>query len=383
MQGTLRTDVTYSPDGTRRLFLVSPRGIVRIFKDGALLATHFLDAPASPVDMAMTGLAFHPDFVTNGKLYVVTGEAVPNGSTPHCSAPQNDSASDFDSVLVEYTVSAGDPNVVDPASRRELLRVHQAHALHGMDDPTFGGDGYLYVSMGDGGATREGTPAHYESTAQDTGNPFGGVLRIDVDTIGPNGRYAIPPENPFVAGAVPELYCWGLRNPWRISTDRLTGEVYTAVNGDFTIETIVRVENGKNYGWAVREGSFLWDPLSGNATLDPSPDPAFTPPLAEYDHNGTAAFGSCIGGSLYRGGRLIGLAGMFLLHPWVAGRLIARDPVSGALELVAIDPGGVQLMATRDSPMGEDQDGEQYIGRINGEVLRIESGAKVRRAGPP
>ncbi|MCA8889799.1 MAG: PQQ-dependent sugar dehydrogenase, partial [Parvularculaceae bacterium] len=164
----------------------------------------------------MSSVAFHPDHATNGLLYVVTGEAIPNGKTPHYSAPQDETPNAFDNVLYEFRVSAGDPDQVDPASKRELLRVRRPSGSHTMSDLVFGGDGFLYVSLGDGGLTPTGTPTGFYANGQDTSNPFGCVLRLDVDAIGPNGRYAIPPDNPFAGGVggIPELFAWGLRNPW-------------------------------------------------------------------------------------------------------------------------------------------------------------------------
>ncbi len=372
----LVTDITNAGDSSGRLFIVSPNGVIRIYQDGALLPTPFLNAPASPPQSAMSGMAFHPDYTINGKLYVITGEATPNSETPHYSPPQVDNPdSAFDNVLVEYQVDALNPNLVDPSTRRELLRIHQPNGGHNMNDLAFGGDGYLYIAMGDGGATPFGSPTPYHTNAQLTDNPYGSILRIDVDAIGSNGRYAIPFDNLFadgVGGNVPEIFAWGFRNPWRVSSDRLTGEIYTGSNGDVTIESIYRVELGKNYGWDTKEGSFLWDPATGNASVDPSPDPAFTNPLGEYDHNGTtAAFGSVIGGFVYRGSALPGLYGKYLFSDYVAGKMATMDINTGDLELVSIDPAGAQLISELDITWGEDEDGELYIGRASGEVLKL------------
>ena len=378
-------DITHAGDQSGRLFIVSPRGVVRIFENGMLDPTPFLSAPASPPDRAMSGLAFHPGYATNGKLYVITGEAVPNGATPHYVSPQDDTSSAFDNVLQELQVSATDPDVVDPGTKRELLRVHQAHRLHNMNDLAFGGDGYLYVAMGDGGTTRQGTPATYETTAQDTQNPFGSILRIDVDTLGTNGRYGIPAQNPFAAGGgAPEIFCWGVRNPWRLGTDSVTGDVFTAVNGDFTIETVLLLELGKNYGWAVKEGSFLWDPITGNASVDPDPSPAYTAPLAEYDHRGRRAFGSSIGGFVYRGSELPQFRGKYLFLDWLAAVLIAMDPKTGGLETVPVDPtGAASLRAGMDITIGEGEDGELYVGCQDGLVLRLVRGETFAGAPAP
>lgn len=370
--GSSVIDIAGAGDGSGRLFLVAPSGQIRIYQGGSLLGAPFLDAPASPPDRAMSSVAFHPDFVANGKVYVVSGEAVPNGTTPHYSAPQDDSPSAFDNILCEYLVDPLDPNQIDPTTRRELLRVHQSHRLHNMSDLAFGADGTLYVGMGDGGQTGLGVPTPHQTTAQQLDNPFGAILRLDVDAIGPNGRYAIPPTNPFPNGAVPEIFAWGMRNPWRLSVDRLTGEVYTGVNGDITVEQVIRVQNGANYGWPIREGSFLWNPLTSEATVDPNPDPAITAPLAEYDHNWlTRAHGSIIGGSVYRGTQIPGLIGRYVFLDWLAGDLFIVDLTSGVVERVSVDSGGVQLTPTDAITWGEDDDGELYIGTSSGMVLRV------------
>ena len=372
-------DLENAGDGSDRLFIVSPDGVIRILEGGTVLPTPFLNAPAAPADRAMSGLAFHPDFASNRKLYVITGEALPGSATPHYFPPQNDHVSAFHNVLVEYQTFAGNPDLVDPATRRELLRVHQPHRVHNVNELVFGDDGLLYISVGDGGATRSGSPTDYNTNGQDTSNPYGTILRIDVDQIGSNGRYEIPATNPFAAGGgVPEIYAWGLRNPWRLSKDRLTGDLYTGSNGDLTIETIYRLALGENYAWDTKEGSFLWNPATGEATVDPAPDPQFTPPLAEYDHNGTTqAFGSVIGGFVYRGVRLIGLDGLYLFHDFVAGELLAMDPTSGALERVIADPGGAQLGSNLEITWGEDEAGELYVGSVTGQVLKLTPSAAV------
>ena len=368
-------DITHAGDGSERLFLVSPDGVIRVYKNDAVLPTPFLNTPAYPPDQAMTGLAFHPEFATNGKLYVITGETTAVPPTAHYDSPQGDASSAFDNILIEYQVDSGNPDVVDLASRRELLRIHQPHKFHSMGDLTFGADGYLYVAMGDGGDTRTGTPTHYNTTEQQTTNPYGAILRIDVDTLGTNGRYEIPSDNPFADGAggnAPEIYAWGLRNPWRITTDRLTGDIYTGVNGDFTIEQVYRVENGRNYGWDEREGSFLWDSVTGNASVDPSPDPSLTAPLAEYDHNGTVqGFGSVIGGFVYRGSRIPALYGKYLFNDFVAAAFVVMDTQTGALERVQIDPAGVQPSQSKHANWAEDENGELYLGNYDGQVLRL------------
>ncbi len=370
-------DITSARDGSGRLFLVSPSGTIRIsLQDGVPpLATPFLSDPAWPPTSGMSALEFHPAYASNGRLFVITGEALPNGHAPHYGSPQDETAGAMDSVLYEYAVSAGDANQADLASKRELLRIRRPTGVHPMNDLAFGGDGFLYVAIGDGGLTGDGTPTRYLENGQDTTSAFGCVLRIDVDAIGPNGRYAIPPDNPFADGAngnVPEMFAWGLRNPWRLGTDRATGRVWAADNGDATIEEVILLERGANYGWGLKEGSFLYDPDTHEASVDPSPDPALSDPFAEYDHaHTTVAFGSIIGGTVYRGARMPWLRGQYVAFDHVAGELLSVDTTSGAIRLLPQAPGSIHLGHSEDITLGDDESGELYVGRLNGLVLRV------------
>ncbi len=382
-------DIQNAGDASGRVFLVSPSGTIRILKDGIVQPEPFLQTAAHPPDRAMSGLAFHPAFSTNGKLYVLSGEAISEAVEPDFSAPQELDDGAFDDLLLEYHIDVENPERVDADSRRELLRIRDPHFVHKLNHLTFGGDGYLYLVLGDGGDTRSGSPTHYNTNAQLTTNPFGKVLRIDVDTLGENGKYGIPETNPFshdTTGNVREIFAWGLRNPWRVTTDRVTGEVYTGVNGDFTIEWVVRVKRAANYGWDLREGSFLWNPQTGDATVAPTPNPSFEPPLAEYDHNWSDnGYGSVIGGYVYRGTRLPQLYGKYIFLDWLAAELFAMNVKTGELERIAVDTDGAQLQPARDITFGEDESGELYIGRSNGEVLRVvprlESGQLCYRHG--
>ncbi|MEM7167794.1 MAG: PQQ-dependent sugar dehydrogenase [Planctomycetota bacterium] len=370
--GARVTDITHANDSSGRVFVVTPEGTIRVIAGGALQSTPFLTIVAAPADRALTGLAFHPQFASNRKLYVITGEATPNVHVPHYSPAQVDRLTAFDNVVVEYQVDAADPNVVDLSTRRELLRIHQADKVHNINDLVFGTDGYLYLAVGDGGGTLDGSPAPFRDNAQQLDNPYGKILRIDVDTVGSNGRYGIPASNPHATGAVPEIFAIGLRNPWRICSDPVTGDLYTATVGYKTIESLVRVQQNQNYGWPIKEGSFLYDAATGDANVDPNPSPVFTAPLAEYDHNGTVhAFGSIIGGAVYRGSELPALVGKYICLDWLAAKLLAIDTTTGAIEELLIDPSGAQLAPTVEIVIGEAEDGELYIGRSNGGVVRI------------
>ncbi len=370
------TDIANAGDGSGRLFIVSPRGVIRIWRDGAIVGTPFLNAPATPSGSAMSSLAFHPQFASNGKLYLITGQ--PTTPSPHYSPPQADTAGAFDNVLVEYEIFDDDADAVDPDTRRDLLRMHKNEDAHNVNDLAFAHDGTaqrLFIATGDGGLTRTGSPTHYETNAQATTLPYGKVLRIDVDSVGPNGRYAIPADNPYASGAagsVPEIFARGLRNPWRITSDRETNELYVGSNGDFSIESVLRVQLGENYGWADEEGGFHWDPATGNASENQTPNPDFTAPLARYDHKGTVqAFGSIIGGYVYRGARMPDFHGRYIFYDWVAGKLVSTDTSSGALELVGVDRNGSGLGAFDVVTFGEDEVGELYVGGLGGRVKKL------------
>lgn len=365
-------EILWAPGDPDRMFLCTTNGFIRIYEGGALLPTPFLETPVAPLNRAMYGFAFHPDYATNGRLYVITGEALPNPSTPHYLPPQDLSLSAYDAIVFEYQVDATDPNRVDESTRRELLRIRQPQREHNINHLRFGEDGYLYLAVGDGGATRSGTPTPYQNNAMDLTNPYGSILRIDVDTLGTNGRYGIPSTNPRPAGAVPELFAWGLRNVWRITGDRMSDAIYLADNGDFTIERLYLLESGANYGWPTVEGSFLWDPVTGDATVDPSPDPTFVYPIAEYDHNtDQGAFGSIIGGPVYRGSEIPGLYGRLIAFDWVAGAFLSFDPITQVLEQVSQDPTGSIVGPNTGITFGESPSGELYLGTLGGEVWRL------------
>lgn len=366
------TGITVDPVDPQRFYLVGSEGVIRILQDDALLPVPFLDTPVAALNREFLGLALHPSFPTDPRLYVIGGASLPNPETPHYVAPQDLDFTVFDSLLLEYQLDATNPDTVDLSTRRELLRIRQPHREHNLNHLLFGPDGYLYLAMGDGGTTRTGTPTPYQDNAQDLTNPFGAVLRIDIDTIGPNGRYGIPATNPLPAGPVPELFAWGLRNPWRLSRDRDGDAVYVASNGDFTIESLYRVEAGANYGWAHREGTFAWDPVTGDASVDPSPDPTWTDPIAQYDHNtDSELFASIIGGPVYRGTEIPGLFGQVMAFDWMAGVFLAIDPSTGSIERIGIDPAGDPMGPTSGITFGEGAGGELWIGGFGGEVWRV------------
>ena len=372
------TDISHARDGTGRLFVMQSLGKVRVIENGSVSATPFLDLTGTVATSGpgMTSLTFHPGYADPSsagyrKLYVATGEPLTNGpydfGTVHFGhVTQNP----IDTVVYEYQVRGDDPGRVDPMSKRQLMRVFQPARTHVLSDLTFGHDGHLYIAFGDGGGTGGNPTREYYLNAQDTTNVFGSVLRIDVDSPPTNGRYAIPGDNPFaddMSGNVPEIYAWGLRNPWRTTTDRLTGDIYVGNNGDQTIEDIERIGNGTNHGWALKEGSFLYDPATQSVSVDMSPDPGLTEPFAQYDHQGfdPQNEGSIIGGFVHRGSLIPHYDGQYIFADYTAGNLLAADTATGQLEQIPVDSGGFVFGSQQIIVVGEDERGELYIGGIN------------------
>ena len=341
-------DITHARDGTLRLFIVEQPGRIRIAKNGQLVATPFLDLTSFVQfggEQGLLGLAFHPGFRDNGFFFV-----------------NYTRRSDGATVIARYRVSASDPDRADPASAVQLIVFDQPFANHNGGALKFGADGYLYVATGDGGSAND--PGN---RAQNTFEWLGKLLRIDVAHGAP---YAIPPDNPFANGLAgrPEVWAYGLRNPWRIAFDRQTGDLYIADVGQDTVEEVDFVPAGTgagtNFGWRVMEGSRCTG-LGGGPTCGA---PTLALPVAEYTH----AFGcSIIGGTVYRGTQV----------PPLFGRYVYGDLCGGTIWSVARDAPGTwtvrQELATglTITTFGEDEAGELYVASADdGAVYRIATG---------
>jgi glucose/arabinose dehydrogenase len=329
---TSPVDFVSANDGSGRMFIVDQAGKILVLKNGQVLATPFLDVSSRLVPLmagyderGLLGLAFHPGFADSTspgfrKLYTYSSEPV-NGAADF-TVP-NPSAFNCQSVIAEWQVSAGNPDVVDPATRREVMRFDHPEFNHNAGQMVFRpSDHYLYISSGDGGAANDVGDGHDPVTGngQKLTTVLGKILRIDplvpsaqptsTDPISGNGKYRVPASNPFVGtGNVAEIFAYGFRNPFRFSFDAVSDKLIVADVGQDHIEEINLVEPGKNYGWNKKEGTFLFNPANGNATLDPSPDPALTNPVAEYSHeNGIAV----LGGYLYRSATIPALTNKYV-----------------------------------------------------------------------
>ena len=331
-----------APAGDARLFVVEQAGRIRVIAGGALLAAPFLDIGSQVLSGGERGLlsvAFHPDYASNGFFYVnYTRE--PDGATR----------------VERYEVTA-DPSVADPNSALELLTVSQPFSNHNGGLNAFGPDGMLYIGLGDGG--NGGDP---DGNGQDSTTLLGSILRIDVDGGVP---YAVPPDNPFVGRAgADEVWAYGLRNPWRFSFDRMTGDLYVADVGQFEWEEInftpFTSAAGLNYGWNVMEGQHCFDPSQGCSTT------GLVLPVLEYGHVG----GNCsvTGGHVYRGAAM----------PEIQGHYFYSDFCTGFLRSFRVTGSGIADQAEWDvgvlgnvTSFGEDSAGELYIVARQGSVFRL------------
>ncbi len=327
--------VTHAGDGSGRLFVVEQTGRIWIVRDGERLSTPFLDLSASvtPIsgysEQGLLGLAFHPAYAENGRLFVSYTDR--QGT----------------SVVAEYAVAGNNPDVVNPASARELLRVAQPYPNHNGGMIAFGPDGYLYISLGDGGSA--GDP---QGNGQNPWTLLGSILRIDVDS--DTRPYGIPADNPFALSGLgaPEIWAWGLRNVWRFSFDRATGDLYLADVGQNLWEEVnfqpAGSPGGQNYGWNRYEGAH---PYSGG----PAPENMVLP-VAEYAHSEGGC--SISGGYVYRGEAIPDLQGVYFYGDWCTGNIFAlyRD-AAGEWQSLRF----TQLAGKLISSFGEDEAGELYV----------------------
>jgi hypothetical protein len=357
-----------SPAGDHeRLFVVEQYGPVKILEDGAVLPTPFLDLTgkvAGGGEQGLLGMAFHPDFAVNGFFYVCY------------------TRTDGSSVLERYTVSATDPDVADVASAVTLLGpVAQPGPWHNGGCLQFGFDGKLYVAMGDGGGANDSGPGHLPGgNAQSTATLLGKLLRLDVDLPFPH----VPPDNPYAGqiGPLGPIWASGLREPWRFSFDRATGDLYLGDVGQASREEIDFVPAAAmptsdaplNFGWRCREGT-LCTGLSGC----PCDDRSLVEPIEEFDHSVGCAV---IGGHVYRGCAIPELRGHYVyssfcyaspsrIFAFDASGLATGSPRGPTIELTAALAPDAPLSITALTSFGEDAAGELYLCDRDGEVYKL------------
>jgi glucose/arabinose dehydrogenase len=329
-----------SGDNSKRLFILEQGGRIRLFQSGQLRGAPFLDITdrvgATANERGLLGMAFHPGYPQPGYIYV------------------NYTDLDGNTVISRFSVFAEDPTRADPQSENILLQVQQPYPNHNGGAVVFGPDGFLYLGLGDGGAAND--PRGF---GQSTQTLLGKILRIDVDE---GKRYAIPPTNPFVAGGgLPEIWAYGLRNPWRLAFDSLTGNLYIADVGQNAWEEIdfwpAGAPGGANFGWDYWEGTHQFEgtPPDGLVLVEP---------VAEYSHSEGC---SVTGGEVYRGGAMPEFNGIYLFGDYCSGLVFGLlQDESGAWQTQRLFETGANI-----SSFGVDEQGEVYLVDLSGAVLRL------------
>ncbi len=340
------TDIQNAADGSGRLFLVQQNGLIRILRDGALVPQPFLDIhlkTRANGEQGLLGLAFPPGFTAKQRFYIDYTDL--NGNT----------------VIAQYRVSSN-PDVADGTSETVLLNITQPFPNHNGGQLRFGPDGYLYIGMGDGGSG--GDPLN---NGQRLVTLLGKLLRLDVES--DPGRVRIPADNPFVnsPGARPEIWAYGLRNPWRFSFDRANGDLWIADVGQDRYEEVdlqpASSHGGENYGWNRMEGLHCF--LAG---CNPE---GLTLPVSEYDHSEGC---SIIGGFVYRGSASPSLRGIYIFGDVCSGSIwgLQRQGTQWVRTLLL-------RSAFSITTFGEDESGEIYVANAaNGTIHRMEAGRAPR-----
>jgi glucose/arabinose dehydrogenase len=329
--------VTNTRDRSNRLFIVEQPGRIKVLQPGSSTPTVFLDITSrvlSGGERGLLGLAFHPQFSTNRRFFVDYTR-------------QTDGAT----VIAEYRASASDGNVADN-SESALLVIPQPFANHNGGMIEFGPDQFLYIGMGDGGSANDPS-----NRAQNTNDLLGKILRIDVDQASGGLPYSSPSDNPFF-GAAPgrdEIFAYGMRNPWRFSFDRATGQLYVGDVGQGTREEIDIVTRGGNYGWRVMEGNICNPSFNGGACA-----PIGIAPIAEYNHSGGRC--SVTGGYVYRGSQSSLPAGAYVYADFCTGEIFV---LSDGVPSLLLDT------SMSVSSFGEDEAGEIYVVGLNGTIDRL------------
>jgi glucose/arabinose dehydrogenase len=353
---TAPVDIVNAKDGSNKLYIVQQNGIVRVHSGGALLPTSFLNMGAlitydAGGERGLLSIAFHPQYSTNRYFFVYYNNAAGNGE------------------LAQYQTLAGSPDQADPASRKVLLTVIKPYTNHNGCKLNFGPDGNLYLGLGDGGSG--GDPQNH---SQDLNSYLGKMLRINVDNFTTPPYYTVPPTNPFVgvAGTLPEIYSYGLRNPWRWNFDRSTGDMWIADVGQGAWEEVNYIPagatSGLNYGWRCYEGTHTYDLSQCGAT----PLTGKTFPIFEYAHNNAGGY-SITGGLVYRGTEYPALQGWYICADYVRpnGWIIKSNGAGGWNVAQQTNyPAGI-------SSFGDAEDGTLYAVTLGGTIYKVISSGVV------
>ena len=357
--------VTSYPNDSKLLYVVEQAGVIRIIKNGEKLNKPFFDInnkvvnPNRPGDeRGLLGFAFHPNHINNGKFYI--------------NYMNNDGFTIVSEFLVSSQLNA------DHKSERIILKLEQPYRNHNGGDIKFGPDGYLYISIGDGG--KAGDPLN---AGQDLNSIFGKIIRIDV-----NGKpYAIPKSNPFYdkKDTRGEIWAWGLRNVWRFSFDQKTGDIYYGDVGQNKWEEVnfepAITKGGLNFGWRIMEANHCYDPPEN------CPTKGLTKPIVEYpnDANYMVVLGggsqtdaegcSVTGGYVYRGTKIKSMQGVYIFGDYCSGNIWTLKVINGKAVNFSNRTEEINLgngeFTTYISSFGQDSDGELYIVDYNGGVYKL------------
>jgi glucose/arabinose dehydrogenase len=326
--------------GDDRLFVVEQRGVIWVIRNGQVLPEPFLDIRDRVVDISfeqgLLGLAFHPQHPRNGLFYV------------------NYTNSGGDTVVSRFSATL-EASHADPDSELVLLTIDQPFSNHNGGALAFGPDGFLYIATGDGGSANDPF-----GNGQNLGTLLGKLLRIDIDAGDP---YAIPPDNPFSGGgSAPEIWVYGLRNPWRFSFDRLNGDLYIGDVGQNSWEEIsflpAEQARGNNLGWDLREGMHPFASQQTEGLIDP---------VAEYANNGQTC--SVTGGISIRSAELPDWAGVYIYGDYCSGQVwgLVRDSGGSWISTVLFSTG------LAISAFGEGADGSAYLVHHGGAIFQLEA----------
>jgi len=411
---------TPAPGHPGRLFLTDQPGIIwnvnlitgakSVFHDvSGRLVSLGIFGPGTFDERGLLGLAFHPDYASNGLLYTYTSEPFdPNGPPPDFSTMPPNAPPNHQSIIAEWSVAdPSDPDAtVDPNSLRILLRIDEPQFNHNGGCITFGLDGHLYISLGDGGNADDqdtgvdpfGVPVRghgCKGNGQDINTILGSLLRIDPQgNNSANGQYGNPADNPFVGtDGLDEIWAYGLRNPFRFSFDAANGDCYVGDVGQNHIEEVNLVQSGDNCGWNLREGTFRFVRNGASrgyaATPEGMIDPGLSDPIAQYDHDEGI---SVIGGFVYRGRSMPWLRGAYIFGEFAQqfdndGRLFHLDASNAIHEFQIAGGGEVDFFILG---MGQDASGEIYALANNtgvpfestGMLIHLRAPISLTAAGP-
>lgn len=331
-------DLQAPNDGTDRIFVAEKGGLIKVFDNNPAASSTeiFLDLSSNlstSSEQGLIGFAFHPDYVSNGFVYV-------------CYNPSANV-----SYISRFSVSSGNPDLVDAGSEVVILEIPQPETNHNGGQLAFGPDGYLYISSGDGGGG--GDPSN---NSQNRSNLLGNILRIDVDNTSGQQNYAIPADNPYIGetNIREEIFAYGLRNPWRMSFDSQTEDLWTGDVGQGEMEEIDVIVSGGNYGWKLFEGTSCF---SGDCD-----ETGLVAPIFEYNHdNGDR---SVTGGIVYRGQEVSALKGKYVYGDFVSGRLWALETDGSDNELIVDSSLSV-------SAFGVDTNQELYVVDFGGSIYKF------------